>query len=459
MIKQVIICVDDEKTVLKSLKTELKDALGNTYQIEIAEGGEDALELIVELMEDGYEIPLIISDYVMPDMKGDELLRRVHQLSPKTLKVMLTGQATIEAVGNAIKNAKLYRYIGKPWQTEDLKLTVTEAVHSYSQDKKLASQNAELRKINEELEIAFQKQSKLTQELKCALEQQSKLTEAAKRFVPNEFVSLLSRESLSDVKLGDSVEKEMSILFSDIRDFTSLSEGMTPQENFKFINAYLSRMEPAIIENQGFIDKYIGDAIMALFGHSAVDAVKAGISMLHSLDDYNQYRMNAGYVPIKIGIGINTGSLMLGTVGATNRMDSTVIGDSVNLASRVESLTKSYGVSMLITQNTFLKLIAQNTSYATRNIGRVRVKGKLDLVTIHEVFDADKPEVKEGKLATLTLFAEGLYWYSANKHIEAAQLFDECLQKNPLDHVAQNYLERCQNLQEILIQNRSEFIE
>jgi class 3 adenylate cyclase/FixJ family two-component response regulator len=444
MTKQVIICVDDEKTVLKSLKTELKDALGNTYRIEIAEGGEDALELVAELMEDGYEIPLIISDYVMPDMKGDELLRRVHQLSPKTLKVMLTGQATIEAVGNAIKNAKLYRYIGKPWQTEDLKLTVTEAVHSYSQDKKLASQNAELREINQELEFA--------------LEQQSKLTEAAKRFVPNEFVSLLSRDSLSDVKLGDSVEKEMSILFSDIRDFTALSEGMTPQENFKFINAYLSRMEPGIIENNGFIDKYIGDAIMALFGHSAVDAVKAGIAMLHSLDDYNKYRTNAGYVPIKIGIGINTGSLMLGTVGATNRMDSTVIGDAVNLASRVETLTKSYGVSMLITQNTFSKLIEENTSYATRNIGRVRVKGKSDLVTIHEVFESDKPEVKEGKLATLTMFAEALYWYSSSKHIEAAQLFYECLKQNPLDQVAQNYLDRCQNLQGVLLQNRSEFI-
>ncbi|XZO00720.1 MAG: adenylate/guanylate cyclase domain-containing protein [Microcoleus sp.] len=443
MIKQVIICVDDEKTVLKSLKTELKDALGNTYRIEIAEGGEDALELIAELMEDEYEIPLIISDYVMPDMKGDELLMLVHQLSPKTLKVMLTGQATIEAVGNAIKNAKLYRYIGKPWQTEDLKLTVTEAVYSYSQDKKLAAQNAELRKINQELEVA--------------LEKQSKLTEAAKRFVPNEFVSLLSRDTLSDVKLGDSVEKEMSILFSDIRDFTALSEGMTPQENFKFINAYLSRMEPGIIENNGFIDKYIGDAIMALFGHSAVDAVQAGISMLHSLDDYNKYRINAGYVPIKIGIGINTGSLMLGTVGAANRMDSTVIGDAVNLAARVESLTKSYGVSMLITQNTFSKLTNFPLDFI-RNIGHVRVKGKSNWVTIYEVFKADKPEVKEGKSRTLPIFREALYNYSASKHKEAAQLFGECLQQNPLDRVAQNYLERCQEMQSILPQNRGEFI-
>ncbi|WP_293132384.1 adenylate/guanylate cyclase domain-containing protein [Microcoleus sp. bin38.metabat.b11b12b14.051] len=432
MTKQVIICVDDEKTILKSLKTELKEALGNTYQIEIAEGGQDALELIAELLENGYEIPLIISDYVMPDMKGDELLRLVHEISPKTLKVMLTGQATIEAVGNAIKQAKLYRYIGKPWQTQDLQLTVTEAVHSYSQDKKLAEQNAELRKMNQELEFA--------------LSQQLQLTEAAKRFVPNEFVSLLSHDSLSDVRLGDSVEKEMSILFSDIRDFTALSESLTPQENFNFINCYLSRMEPSIIENHGFIDKYIGDAIMALFAHTADNAVTAGISMLHSLYEYNQHLISCSSPPIKIGLGINTGSLMLGTVGSTNRMDSTVIGDAVNLASRVESLTKSYGVAMLITQNTFLGL-SNPASYAIRNIGCIRVKGKSDLVTIYEVFDADIPELKEGKLATLPVFIEALYNYAAAKHQEAAKLFADCIRKNPLDKVAQNYLQRCQEIQ------------
>ncbi|MEG4281679.1 adenylate/guanylate cyclase domain-containing protein [Microcoleus sp. A006_D1] len=438
MTKQVIICVDDEKTILKSLKTELKEALGNTYQIEIAEGGQDALELIAELLEDGYEIPLIISDYVMPDMKGDELLRLVHEISPKTLKVMLTGQATIEAVGNAIKQAKLYRYIGKPWQTEDLKLTVTEAVHSYSLDQKLASQNSELMKINQELEFA--------------LSQQLKLTEAAKRFVPNEFVSLLSHDSLSDVLLGDSVEKEMSILFSDIRDFTAFSERMSPQETFDFINSYLGRMEPNIIKNHGFIDKYIGDAIMALFGYSADNAVKAGISMLQSLNEYNQHRIRCSYPPIKIGIGINTGSLMLGTVGSTNRMDSTVIGDAVNLASRVESLTKSYGVAMLITQNTFLRL-SEPASYAIRNIGRVRVKGKSDLVTIYEVFEADAPEVKEGKLATLPVFLEALYNYAAAKHQEAAELFADCVRKNPQDKVAQSYLQRYQEMQLILSQS------
>lgn len=136
MTKQAIICVDDETTVLKSLKEDLKEVFGNNYNIEIAEGGEEALELVEELLNDKCEIPLIISDYIMPHLKGDELLKRVHQMSPKTLKVMLTGQATIEGVANAIKYAKLYRYLAKPWEQEDLKLTVTEAVNSYIQEKK-----------------------------------------------------------------------------------------------------------------------------------------------------------------------------------------------------------------------------------------------------------------------------------------------------------------------------------
>ncbi len=156
MSKQVIICVDDETTILRSLKAELQEAIGKDYLIEIAEGGEEALELIEELLENGYEVPLIISDHIMPDMKGDELLKRVHLILPKTLKILLTGQADLEAVVNAIKYASLYRYIAKPWQSEDLGLTVKEAVNSYFLDKKLAQQNAQLQQLNQELEQSIQ---------------------------------------------------------------------------------------------------------------------------------------------------------------------------------------------------------------------------------------------------------------------------------------------------------------
>ncbi|HEY9854039.1 MAG TPA: AAA family ATPase [Leptolyngbyaceae cyanobacterium] len=272
----------------------------------------------------------------------------------------------------------------------------------------------------------------------------AKLNRAYERFVPSQFLQFLDKSSIVDVELGDQVQLEMSVLFSDIRDFTTLSEKMTPEENFKFINSYLSRMEPVITENHGFIDKYIGDAIMALFSGEADNAVKAGIAMLNQLPQYNQHRANCGYVPIQIGIGINTGLLMLGTVGGQNRMDGTVISDAVNLASRVEGLTKNYGVSLLITEQTYSRL-TNPANYAIRTIDTVKVKGKSQGVTVYEVFDADLPEIKEGKLTTLPLFAEALSLYAEGKFAEAGRLFADCWQKNPGDRVAKIYLERCQN--------------
>jgi PAS domain S-box-containing protein len=268
------------------------------------------------------------------------------------------------------------------------------------------------------------------------------LNEAFSRFVPSQFLQLLDKKSIVDVQLGDQVQKEMSVLFSDIRDFTTLSESLTPEDNFKFINAYLSRMEPALIENQGFIDKYIGDGIMALFSGSADDAIKAGIAMLQRLAAYNRHRASNSYAPVKIGIGINTGSLMLGTVGGLHRMDGTVISDAVNLASRLESLTKEYGVSLLITHHTLARL--QNpTEYNIRFIERVLVKGKSKAVAVFEVFDGDEVQVKEDKLATKTMFEEGLFLYYQHLIKEAAQRFKAVLSLNPSDTVAQIYQSRC----------------
>ncbi|MEG4394744.1 response regulator [Microcoleus sp. BROC3] len=153
MKKPVIVCIDDEPDVLNSLKIELKKAIGDRCIIETAEGGADALELLADLQADEYEIALVLSDYIMPDIKGDELLRKIHESSPETLTIMLTGQADLEALSNAIKYAKLYRYIPKPWQNEDLKLTVVEAVHSYLQDQKLTDEILKRQEVNEELKL------------------------------------------------------------------------------------------------------------------------------------------------------------------------------------------------------------------------------------------------------------------------------------------------------------------
>ena len=269
------------------------------------------------------------------------------------------------------------------------------------------------------------------------------LNNANERFVPRQFLQLLKKESIIDVELGDQVQLFMSILFSDIRNFTTLSETMTPQENFKFINTFLSHMEPAIHKNNGFIDKYIGDAIMALFSGSADEAVKAGVDMLHRLAEYNTTRTSPEHPPLKIGIGINSGSLMLGTVGSPQRMDSTVISDAVNLAARLEELTKYYGVSLLISHHTF-GCLRHPLEYSFRFIDRLRVKGKSEIVSVFEIFDADPAEIRMLKSVTKPLFEQALFLYSKGSLEEASQLFQDCLEVFPEDRVAQIYLERCQ---------------
>jgi adenylate cyclase len=589
MSKQAIICVDDEQTVLQSLKAELREAFGREYTIELAEGGVDALDLFEELLEEGYDVPVIISDYIMPEMKGDELLKCIHELSPKTLKILLTGQADVEAVANAVNYAKLYRYIAKPWQAEDLNLTVSEALHSYWQERQLSEKTLQLQQANQALEEANRQQASLiaqlqenehrlgqfldgipvgvmildamgtlsylnsqaqqllgrgfesratveqlseiyqlyqvggaalyppldlpcaralrgesvradnlevrrsdkmiplevwgtpiydaggriiyaiaaladiserqdaeaerqqfiadlfevNTDLQLALDKQVEIAEATARFVPHQFLQLLGKESIVEVTLGESVEQEMSIMFADIRSFTTMSERMSLKDNFQFINAYLSHMEPAIIENQGFIDKYIGDAIMALFHRSADDALRAGIMMLQRLKEFNLNRQKERQPAIAIGIGINTGRSMLGTVGGQSRMDSTVISDAVNLAARLEGLTKDYRVPLLISQQTWLKL-DDPEQYAIRFIDKVQVKGKLEVVSVYEVFDADDEALKQGKLATKPDFERAWLLYQEGKVEGAKTLFERCVAENPRDRVVQIYLQRCQ---------------
>ncbi len=267
------------------------------------------------------------------------------------------------------------------------------------------------------------------------------LNKSYERFVPRQFLNLLGKDSIIEVELGDSVKQDMSVLFADIRDFTTLSERMSPEDNFRLINAYLSRMDGVIAEHNGFIDKYIGDALMALFSGAADDAILAGIAMLEALKIYNQKRVESDYQPLRVGIGINTGSLMLGTVGGRNRMDGTVISDAVNLASRMEGLTKFYGTPLLISGNTFMSLKNYN-QYYFRIIDRVTVKGKTESVTVYEVFNHNEPALRDAKMRTKMMFEEGILLYNNKRFNEAYRCFDECFAYNPDDHIALNYAQR-----------------
>lgn len=392
----LVLVVDDEPLNRQVIVNHL--TLEN-YRVVQAANGPDALTLIQE----GLDPDAILLDVMMPRMTGFEVCRKLRETYPayRLPIVMLTA-----------KN-----------QTEDLVEGLSAGANDYLA--KPVSKSELLARLKTHVCLA-------------------KINQAYSRFVPREFLQFLDKESITEVQLGDQVAEHMSVMFADIRDFTTLSEQMTPEENFQFINAFLSRMEPAISENHGFIDKYIGDAIMALFSRSADDALQASLAMLSELAQYNQTRAEEGIAPIEIGVGINTGDLMLGTVGGCNRMDSTVISDTVNVAARIERMTRVYNVNLLISHHTFMQLNNPNC-YAMRVIDRVQVKGKTAFISVYEVFEPDPPEQRAAKLHGKTQFERALLLYYRKDYENAWKLFRDCLNLCASDTVARSYLLSCQS--------------
>ena len=270
---------------------------------------------------------------------------------------------------------------------------------------------------------------------------------AAEHFVPEEFLRRMEVESITEVEVGQCVCAEMTVMFSDIRSFTTLSEAMTAQETFKFLNSYIERMEAAITEHHGFVDRYIGDAIMALFD-TPDDAIRAGVQMLENLKAYNEGRARDGHEPIEIGIGLNTGQLILGTVGGARKMQQTVISDAVNLSARIEELTKTYRTPLLINESTLFG-IENHSDYRIRYVDRVPVRGFSEPAVVHEIYDADAPELRQAKDATEAPYCKAWTGFQSGDYQGAATLFKECCQKNPQDTVCKLYLERCEKILEV----------
>ncbi len=265
----------------------------------------------------------------------------------------------------------------------------------------------------------------------------AKTNEALGRFVPRHFLELLGREAIIDVQLGDQVERTLPVLFGDVRDFTSIAETIGSAETFAFLNSLLSRIGPAVRAEGGFIDKYIGDAFMALFPASIDSAVRATIRIQRELDAFNA----AGLAPlgrtISLGMGLHVGPMRLGTIGEDERFEATVISDAVNLASRLESLTKIFGVRVIITENVVSGAI---DGYDVRHLGAVKVKGKLHSVGVFDLISADGDEQRELKLVTRSLFEEGILAFARADFAAATRAFEHVTEVNTSDGAAWYYL-------------------
>lgn len=268
-----------------------------------------------------------------------------------------------------------------------------------------------------------------------------RIHEVTKKFVPNEFIRSLGKEKLTDVMLGDQVEKIVTVLFTDIRDFTTLSENMTPEENFRFVSSFNSQLGPIIRSHNGFINQYLGDSIMAIFPGSARDALQAAIEMQKAVHALNLIRTASGLPAIHAGIGMHTGPLIMGITGDEQRLDAATISDTVNTASRIESLTKYYRAPLLLSQKTIDHIDGEH-DFNIRSLGSVRLKGKQKAMNIVECFDGHGQEDFDRKARTLKLFNEAMDLYLDRQFEKAIQVFNAVLNINPDDLTGNHFLEK-----------------
>ena len=268
-----------------------------------------------------------------------------------------------------------------------------------------------------------------------------RIHEVTKKFVPNEFIRSLGKDSLSDVRLGDLVEKIVTVLFTDIRDFTSLSEKMTPEENFRFVSSFNERLGPIIRSHRGFINQYLGDSIMAIFPEHPDDALNAAIAMQKAVHDLNAERQLNNLPAIRAGIGMHTGPLIMGITGDEDRMDAATISDTVNTAARIESLTKYYKSPLLLSGETLRQITYPDTLHL-RHLGQVQLKGKFNLLSIIECIDGYPSDEFRKKSIALPQFNQAMDFYIAQQFENAVVLFETILVTDPDDRTAKFFMDK-----------------
>ncbi len=391
-----VLLVDDEPINIRVLENHL-----SKVQFEVARAGDGPAAL--QILKDGFKPDLVLLDVMMPKMSGYEVCQHIREKYPASEMpvVLVTAKDRVADVVSGF-DAGANDYLTKPVAKGEL-----------------------LARIKTHLQVA-------------------KMNEATSRFVPFEFLSMLGKQSLLDVERGDQVQKDMSVLFSDIRSFTTIVEKNTPAENFRFINDYLSSMEPPIKDHAGFVDSFIGDAIMALFdgeNGGANDAVAAGVAMQRALPGFNQLRAAQGLPEVAIGVGVTTGLVTCGTIGGKFHIKCGVIGDAVNTASRIEGMTKMYGARFLVGEPTKDGLVPGK--YTLRTADRVTAKGKKLPTTIYEVLDAEPADVFDRRKAGLPRYEEALGLYQRRAFVDAAKILGELASKDPADKLVALYVERC----------------
>ncbi|MEG5135845.1 MULTISPECIES: response regulator [unclassified Microcoleus] len=466
-----IMLVDDEPANLILLEELL---LMKGYTTVSAQSGQEALSLARASRPD-----LILLDIMMPEMNGFdvcEILRNDTTL--QTVPVIFL--TALDDDTSRIRGLEIMAddYVTKPFNSR-LLLAKVENILQLSQMRSQA--------VSSEFNQQVREQSK--RQIAAAWEANEYLAQKFQLFVPEQILGRIAPQGIESIQLGNVTEEELTILFCDIRGFTAIAESQEARETFEWLNAFFTKMNDCITSHAGFIDKYLGDAIMAVFdkpNSHAMDAIEAAVAMQETLQEFNASRHKYNLEsPVNIGTGINTGIGMIGTLGSDRRMDSTVIGDVVNTASRLENLTKIYGCQIIVSENAlvhareFLNNISPSSnsneslllkcdlevethetiistsrataadsdlpsnSYYYRWIDRVTPRGKQQAIEIYEIWAASCPD-SEAKQLTQGLFDKGIQGWQSERFVAALGYFQQLIEQNPADTVVSFYINRCQ---------------
>jgi signal transduction histidine kinase/class 3 adenylate cyclase len=390
-----ILVVDDEPVNRQVVANYLTNG---PFEVRLVSSGPEALKAVEESACD-----LVLLDVMMPGMSGYEVCQRLREkyLSSELPVIMLTAKDQVNDLVEGF-NTGANDYLIKPVSRPEL-----------------------LARIKTHLNLL-------------------KINNSFSRFVPRDFLRSLGKENILEVRLGDQIEDNVAVMFSDIRGYTTLSESMTVDQNFRFLNSFLGRVGPVIQQHQGFVNQFLGDGLMALFQRQPENALKAAIDMQKVVSEHNKARVPKGRLPVHIGIGVHYGPLMMGIIGDDKRMDAGVVSDTVNTASRVEGLTKYYGASILLSQDT-VDQIENLGAYHHRSLGKVMMKGKRASLAIYEFFDGQSEQVIDLKEGTKSQLDQGLVAYYERRFTDAAGFFKKVTEADPKDLAALIFLRNCAN--------------
>lgn len=382
--KPRILLVDDDPMNLFLLEEILAD---ENYTILTASSGREALAIAAESIPD-----LILLDVMMPEMDGFEVCQKLRQ-DDKLQTVSVIFLTALDDQQSRLRGLEMMGddYLTKPINSELLLAKITNVLR--------------LNKIRSQ-------QSR--QQVIAAWQVNDYISEKFRLFVPEQYLERIAPQGVESIRLGNAREEEITVLFCDIRGFTAIAESQSAMETFKWLNVFFSQMSQAVTNAHGFIDKFLGDAILAIFDQPqqhAADAINAALAMQQCLKEFNrdrnQYHLES---PINIGIGIHTGNGLIGTVGSAQRMDSTVIGDVVNTAARLEELTKIYKCAILTSHTTLAHVrdrINNNditnqicSSFESRWVDRITPRGKQQALDLYEIVAQPEHQVDVSALFT-----------------------------------------------------------